>query len=1018
MSSTSINELSISGRSNERNPKDASSSSTVSVASTPGFKAFFTRVTSNIKFPTTPFMERNVVSTRAANAAPSIPERVPAFIAAPSLMAPRSKEHVVQVATVTNLMAVDAVDAFGVKNETRQSIVSPDDVSPASVATDPPDDLEFGELGYVSVSKRPSASAPSTVAEFGHGVGGAPSQKSAAGFKDIAGRRFDPGSAYRASTSVQTVWNDDDVGQFSLPEVNQGFSTYVSVGTPRSSKFVIPDDVMHVTSAFTPVGSGSGIDVTRPIDDATLYAMAHQLQARQDFGYVDVMAGQDQDVVVDDPEAWLASFIASAPDSTPVVDPSYAATGDPDTLAALLASPVVPTKRDDVPSVASGSSGADDFGLHGVNTSYRTPSVASVPPASSRVGGGGVSNQFSFSRSGSRASASVESSHDWLDGFTTAAGGMVVPKRVTRGNGIYSFLAKGSVPVDVKTAAGNTCYLSFRDDALDVKLEKHRRKQAEDLGYQEQVDAMTKGDKEKIGISQWGVTKDGDKGNISASASVVNTIHQTADKLEQLHKSCVEWDYTSIFMVPVIKKDVDLDMSQEELAWTHPDDLFDFDQDNQCLFTEHRLITYEQVKFWQRFLTVGSPFVDEEDRNSNKYLYKYVRNSLTTDLSKLVVNKHKELFTAEERGGAAFLWVLLQIVFQGNSGAADALVNELNQWKKVGPRTTKSENFIRINNRMKRIIPELKHSNRLVKTMIRDVYTGMQLCSCPLFVERFKKKDQDLLVAEIETNFVVASVAASTLSQEQLCDKLLSIFEEAERLYTVLSANGEWKGVKGKELSYHLSEGGRSDFEISCWNCGGAHHLDECPKPHNAKTIAANKKAYYEKKKKPSKQDIPTRDSSGNTKKEGDTNARKPATNNDRLNSNGKFEYKCTLCKTNRRAYKWTNHPTHHHNNWLSNQDSFCMATADPSDPVVAKQKAYDAQLLAARSSAGGAAASGTSAGGTAASGPRLTKAAFDEFASKSAKLMEVITERPNTFEASQARAALISLQSEFKQGF
>jgi len=96
------------------------------------------------------------------------------------------------------------------------------------------------------------------------------------------------------------------------------------------------------------------------------------------------------------------------------------------------------------------------------------------------------------------------------------------------------------------------------------------------------------------------------------------------------------------------------------------------------------------------------------------------------------------------------------------------------------------------------------------------------------------------------------------------------------------------------------------------------------------------------------------------------------------------------------------------------------MATAAPTHPVVLKQKAHDAQLLAARTSAGGATTSGLTAGDTAASGPRFTKAEFDDFVAKSNNLLNVIAQRPGTFEASQATTSLNALQASFarRQGF
>ena len=52
-----------------------------------------------------------------------------------------------------------------------------------------------------------------------------------------------------------------------------------------------------------------------------------------------------------------------------------------------------------------------------------------------------------------------------------------------------------------------------------------------------------------------------------------------------------------------------------------------------------------------------------------------------------------------------------------------------------------------------------------------------------------------------------------------------------------LKASGVWDGVVSKRSQAcnltrsNLSPSSSSNAKILCWNCGGPHHLDDCPKP-------------------------------------------------------------------------------------------------------------------------------------------------------------------------------------------
>jgi len=877
----------------------------------------------------------------------------------------------------------DAIDGVNLRHRK----VSPDDVI-SRETRDPPAEISHPNdpLGACVTVGSPHSDLGlglnAEAAEFvvlGHGGGS--HQSAGLSMSDASGR--ERGSAYRARSRVQNVVEDVNSRVEDSSESNRG---WVSVEGPRVSRFPIPTEVTGLRS-----------DVT--IDDVTLKVLADHLIQHD---WHDVIPARDNLVEADPRLADLIAPFAGRP--TPLVRRSTpSATGDGSELAALLASGSQPVATKSDVSTASGFSGVDRF-------ASAQPSVISVPSASPPDGGVSVPTAYEY---GSRASASVYSS-----GFT-ASGGLILPTCVTRGN-VHNFLARDAPgALGILSGSGEAF---FSDFDLHVVLEKSRRKTQGDLGYHEQVEAMTKGLKSKLGISQWGVTRDEDKGNISASASAADTIHQTSEKVKELQKACTAWDYAAVFHTPIFKSDKLLGMSDSQLKSVHPDDVIDWDQDTQNIFTEVRGISYAQIKYWQRFLNLNH-HVLPVDRDSNKYLFQYVANSLTPDLLKEVEKRFRQNFAVPERGGASFLWTTLITVYSCSRADGDALVQEMDEWKAHGPTKTKNQNLIKVHNRFKRIIPQLEWARRLDPSMISDAYKGLSKCSCPTFVSMFETERREYLKNEVLRGYALGVDPTVKLTQKQIATKLLDIFKSAEELYCMLCSNGEWTGAQGKELTYNLSEGGRSDFEATCWNCGGKHPLSRCPEKRNERTIAANRKAFWENRKKSvgEKKEIPTRDSSGTAKKEGPgANVTVQSTNCDRLTDSGKFEYKCMKCRSGKRAFKWGGHPTDYHDKWLANKDGFCMATAAPTHPVVLKQKAHDAQLLAARTSAGGATTSGLTAGDTAASGPRFTKAEFDDFVAKSNNLLNVIAQRPGTFEASQATTSLNALQASFarRQGF
>ena len=87
----------------------------------------------------------------------------------------------------------------------------------------------------------------------------------------------------------------------------------------------------------------------------------------------------------------------------------------------------------------------------------------------------------------------------------------------------------------------------------------------------------------------------------------------------------------------------------------------------------------------------------------------------------------------------------------------------------------------------------------------------------------------------------------------------------ATNTYRRLKASGVWDGVASKRSKAcnltrsNLSPSSSSNTKISCWNCGGSHHLDDCPKPVDQARADKARRAYRTKKGPRRNQDKPLR---------------------------------------------------------------------------------------------------------------------------------------------------------------
>ena len=220
--------------------------------------------------------------------------------------------------------------------------------------------------------------------------------------------------------------------------------------------------------------------------------------------------------------------------------------------------------------------------------------------------------------------------------------------------------------------------------------------------------------------------------------------------------------------------------------------------------------------------------------------------------------------------------------------------------------------------RIQLLVNQLMVVNGLDTKHIKWVLDGLTKCSCEDFKTLYNVEKLSHVKGEI-TFDIDTTMTYSSTDQAGIAKAILAHLSSAKALYLSLCAKNQWTDAGGAPFSYNKLEttvdpprSGNGTFTIECFNCGGAHHLTECPKDRHEPTIKANRKKFHEAKDARAAQraapnggntppTIPRRDSAGNTA---------PSF---RLNAKGLVDFKCTTCRKKKGANGWTNHPTSLH---------------------------------------------------------------------------------------------------------
>jgi hypothetical protein len=104
-------------------------------------------------------------------------------------------------------------------------------------------------------------------------------------------------------------------------------------------------------------------------------------------------------------------------------------------------------------------------------------------------------------------------------------------------------------------------------------------------------------------------------------------------------------------------------------------------------------------------------------------------------------------------------------------------------------------------------------------------------------------------------HFRLQSQIATFRSKSASTPTIDEILQFAENQFHLMSSTGKWTGVHAKTnetvflSALQAAKNSGQKFTI-CFNCGGSHHVSQCPKPTDTTRIQANKKIFKANKNK------------------------------------------------------------------------------------------------------------------------------------------------------------------------
>lgn len=622
----------------------------------------------------------------------------------------------------------------------------------------------------------------------------------------------------------------------------------------------------------------------------------------------------------------------------------------------------MPTVRDP-PPFASDTPGAGWAGRGGC----RDPSCGDSSCTKSKGGSASVSNNVSFhptrQRGGTKADEADEES--LMDESQMSGMSMVTSKH-------HSFFTEESAALNASLMRqrlerlGNQA--QFEVGRPEVAVPSDMRIKPGEPGYREQREEMHRTGTYKLKQSQklgaWN-RESTDPNKAVKSENILGKFQDIETFVTDFRQFAEGFDLGPLFWIPKARKQfADNSISSEELQVIHPFKLFEQDEEGNLeslnIFTDFYRLTQNQVKLWQRVYSAGNCGIGEADEDSNRILYHAIRNSLTDDLQKSVDRLYKRMFDASrhETGGISYLYTVLCKVLIGSNANATALIKEFNRFAKLGPSFIKGgDNISLLADYLSYVILNPLIAMDAFKSSadmdpVAMVYAGLAKSECPVFQRKYEKLGDEHLDEQTSAKSALDFTFNATQVSRVVGGKAIEVLDDAAEKYLVLCRTGDYVCKDGKELTFNAAIDTDKFLRAGCkcHNCGGPHHMNDCPHEIDPEAVERNKAADKPRRDKRAKErkekkngsgdddgSIVSRDANGNTGD--DKGKKKPRTWKENQSKPQKVDFKCMECGG--KDGKWTNHTTELHEKATAFGPSFNMSKirSQKNHPGVKKMK-------------------------------------------------------------------------------
>jgi hypothetical protein len=433
-------------------------------------------------------------------------------------------------------------------------------------------------------------------------------------------------------------------------------------------------------------------------------------------------------------------------------------------------------------------------------------------------------------------------------------------------------------------------------------------------GFHEQQKWLQQKSALEFGVLPANVTEKTDKGNISASMSIVERFDLQLGDVKKCMEHLHARDLVSLTYVPQKLSDVDAFMPTAQLRASTRHDLFEQGGTiRRCILSSWSDITFADVVLWQRMISISHRSLTVYERGSDRILAIIVKKSCTTDFWKdIMVQRDESGLDEESWGGVMALYLSITSLFYAPEYILVALRQHFKDFETTGLSKTEGENVKVVSKHLGRINLALRQGNGL-QYVIGMVVRGFKVASCPAFKDHFTQ----MANVEARTSFVSHRNRTQKViySQDQIFSKVKAVLKEAIDLFESHTSQNLWLDQRGKNITFFNVKVPRPIRTGSvCDNCKEEGHIaPNCPEDRDAERMKKNREERLagakEKKEKAGTKSkhLPVRDKSGNTKEKSSAPSSTQRPMSFQVSDTGEVQMWCGTCGS------WCNHTKRFH---------------------------------------------------------------------------------------------------------